>query len=241
MSTWKALIDLSLLEIGVLEAGEAGNESQRERGFVRLHGMLDLWSIDGLLAPTPISIDHTFTQSKQTLSVGKDDAEVDAEQPSRVYSVDYETIRQQGDCSGYRLTEISHNHWLDVSCTTPGAWPARFYFQNSWPNAVFYFDTPPAIGDKITIRGRGYLLSPTVSLDDEVNLPRGYEECALLSLAILLSGSYGVTPKESTVVGAMESYKVLQKRNIETPVCRSDAGMMGHNQRGVSNFNIRSV
>ena len=243
MSTWAELINLSLIEIGVLEAGEQANEDQRARAFSRLQGMLDEWSLEGLLTPSPLVITYQVTEAKQIFSIGKREGnDIVAEAPSSVLSVNYDSILYQSTDGGYRLTTINHSQWQDTHCETPGGWPSSFFYQNSWPSAQIYLNRPANIGDVMNIRGRGFILSEDAKITDEIDLPRGYEEPVTLNLAIRQASSFGVRPKPATVTLAMMGKKTLQKRNLTRPAYRAEPGMMGHNQYGGNgDFNINRV
>ncbi len=130
--------------------------------------------------------------------------------------------------------------WQGVSVrSVTTTYPTDLYYEPAWPLGILHFWPKPT-----TTYGLELITNNTfavVGINDTVNLPGGYQNAIMLTLAENIAPSFvGSNLSPLTMTKAREARNQVFSNNVLTPrLCTQDAGMP-RNNRNRSNFNYRS-
>lgn len=188
MATGAAIIKRALLRIGVVEAGEEPNDVDMSDGLASLNELMGSWSVEGLLTPGLDEVEYTVEAEKSILTLGPagSSPEPDIEVEEQFMSIDRLMYQPEGTTFWSALNEES----IEAIGERASSQNPRYFFHNrTHPIAELVFNAPLAVGDEITITGRRTI--HTLTLNDDIEMPEGYERAILLNLAMDLAPTYG--------------------------------------------------
>ena len=239
-NTWTELIRDALIEIGVKEPGESLDSDESADTFRRLQGMLDEWGLEGLMVPGMQRVNHTFTTSQTSYTMGpaQDD---DDDNPDIVTSLTLEQIvtfnyRLAGDDNSRPINSTSYSVLSENRSFYAGL-PTLYYWDKTYPFSRLHFNRLPYIGDRVEIAGRGHF-NGDIEIGDDITdlLPKGYREGVMLNLAVKIAPSYGVKEGRSqglsreTRTGAMKGKRLIRRRNLRPVEARIDPALHSYRQ-----------
>lgn len=199
MATWKDIISQSLKQLSVVEGIGEAEQFNLDDGLAAAKLMLNDWALRNDWAPAAVRLEHAFAVSANSVSIGPagQNADITAEPPVRL-----RTVRLVRDGQAWML-EASGLSRLETRADRLGRalgfdTPSWYYYERSHPVAELHFDAGTRSGDTLKISGYGHLTDGEFALDDEFDLPRGYDTAIAYNLVLYIASQYGkgaqVTP-----------------------------------------------
>lgn len=230
MATFQKIINHALWEIDAIGNGESAPSPLSMQAMERLFYWLDSESLNGLLQSKQVRIPYTVAASKLAYTWSASDASADVRHnlPADLNIV---TFRQAGDQNSRPLKRVDEETLVRVQEETEVGTPTQVFVELGEP-ARMAFDAQPFAGSIITAIGGEWLIEDpsTVSLDHEVELPRGYERALILCLAKELAPSYGVALNRETMMNIKQALTKLKNRNVQPRPKIFDRGLLQFRQ-----------
>ena len=244
MAIWQQLIEQAPVEIGAQAAGDDPDPGELADGLQRLQWMLESWSIEGLLVPGYKTLAHDVTESKSTYLIGPPGtAGVDIEDSGDLEEIITLNYRKAGS-QEFRPLDRTNYQLLSDRRSTISTYPGRYFWDRTYPVSRIIFDALTDNGDQFQVTGRGGFADP--SLDEQTNLPNGYEEAVMVNLAVRLAPAYGVKTDGTGIANttfrlAVQLKRGLHKRNITPMIGQTDRTLfnMASGRRGASRYSGR--
>ena len=216
MATARKLIKRSLQVAGILTKNEQPAADEAADALSVLNGMLGSWSNDGLLVYHRPLEEFSLTGGVAEYTIGPS-ATFNTQRPIRIVSA---YIRQ--GTTDYPLTQIPEDQY-DVFAAQKDlpSIPYRFTYDNNHPVAKMRIIPTPSTDYPIFIRSEK-ILSQFDTLDDNVNLPPGWDQALVYNLAMMLAPEYGqqvdqmVFKTAGDSLGAIKA-AVARNRSMDTP------------------------
>ena len=230
MATWKALVRSSLVEINAASNDESVSDAELTLLLPRLQQMLESWNLSEFLRFGYIRHRHSVVVAKREYSIGEANTnDIEIAVPDRINEVIYTPS------GGYKypLEAINLRRQLRYE-VVEGVNPRQYYYENSYPSASIRFDHEARVGDSFLVVAREPL-DYAVMLNEEVDLPNGYERAIVANFAMEIAPQHGVNEIHPvTVRNAREGLDMIKTRNSEKPLSRFDdlCQMSGGYRRG---------
>lgn len=228
--TWGELITQALMELGVITSGAQPTAEQVSRARDMLRQMLESWSLIGLMVPSVSYWTREIGpgEEKTAWSVrqsGLSDADVAAGEITELLEVSY---RGPSDTEYEPMREVSRSE-MTLRSSSLDIDPTLFFFENSHPISMLYFDARVREGGAFRIRARGEINAGRFLENDQIDLPPGYERAIRTNLALELAAQYGYKGQDlapTLLAAARESKMAIMKRNIEPVAAPIDAAFL---------------
>lgn len=232
MAAVRQIVNDAHIELGVINTGSTPAADESEYARRRLVEWLDQQSMASLLQSMRERRTHTFAASQLTYTISATEAGADMafDLPAELDEVVY---RRQTAEDFRPLTRVTVSGMVRYSSTTD-RFPAQYLIEQGIP-ARIEFDARPEVGDFIKFIGAAWL-SPdlaNVTLDTELELPRGYERALKLGLALELAPSLGVQVNMGTRMNFEDAVRRIRARNIDPSRVRFDKGIVRNFARGL--------
>lgn len=225
-----ALSELQVLPFGATVSGPHGETSLR-----KLNAILDLWNAQpsqrcfrtrlDTFALTPNLSPHTIGPTGATWTL--------AQRPEKILGANLVLTTADPDIS----TEIvirDEDWWKNQPTKAlTSALPTDLYPDMTWPNASLYFWPVPTTAYSVELQSRALLAQ--LAMDDDLDLPPGYQLALTLTLAEHLSAAFRIPLMAKTEQHAREARALVFGANTSAPrISTRDAGVPGG---GASAFN----
>jgi len=227
MPTGQAIVSGALEEIGVIGAGQTASHNLYSSGLARLNRMLDTWRTVKRYVYMTQHASYTFGVSQQSYLIGpSDDADFDAERPAFIDKANLIRVSATPDEHiPLQIIEVEDYSQIRQPATS-AAEPYALYWQASAPDVTLYpFPYPTTTTNKLELYTRKRLESFT--LEGPVNLPDGYENALVLSLAEAICPAYGVDPSMELKDQARHARAAIASLNSKPPRLNGDTGLAG--------------
>lgn len=210
MASWNDLIDASLGEIGMLEAGGTGATADRTYCLGVLNRMLGSWSAE--LGPvhfeTTESLTWAASQASRTIGTSGD---FNTPRPEKVIAAYYRDASSNDD----PIEVITHQQYQAISDkTTAAEIPSVIAYNPTIASSLGTLFIWPVLTASSTIRLTSY--KPFTTITDQtatVVLPSGYEAAIVANLAVRIAAAFGANLSPVTVEDSKRTKRILVEAN----------------------------
>lgn len=224
------LVTDALTEAGVLGQGETAESHDASDALRQLNHLLDSWRLQRLLCHKIDIARHTLTVDQKIHTIGPS-GDFLAERPTRITKANIIITSDDEDAEEYRYP-------LQI-CETAREWaaasnqditadiPSVLYCDYAFPDANLYLWPVPSVAYDLELF-TWHKLPRFTSLSQKLQLPPGYYDALMLSLAERLCTRFGVVPEIRAQISADAS--LARKRiidvNVSAPRLKTiDSGM----------------
>lgn len=232
MATVRDLIEGALRKIGVIASGEPMKAHEANDGLEALRMLVDTWALEPLMIPTISTITKQLVVGEVIYTIGDYPTPVPDPLPgNHIQSAQPREILAAWirDSSGTDYKMDTMNTWMysDISIKNVGARPSRFYVEDGWPLQKLYLESEPYADDVLYLKARINLNDalPLASLDDDLNLPYGYESALMYNLAIDIASEYGMDVPQVVALRASNTLRSIKNANSQALVSRVDRAL----------------
>jgi len=198
MATARNIVKKALQKVGVITKDEEPSADETQDGVDTLNALIDSWSNESLMVYA--SAWETFTinsgDAEYTIGTGGDF------NTTRPLFISAAYVRQGNtDYALGRMSDINYNNDI-ITKNTLGI-PEFYNFDNGFPLAKIRLYPVPSIGLSLFLLSQKKLSD--FDIDDEVELPPGWERAIINNLAVDIAAEYGQEIPESTAAIAKSS------------------------------------
>lgn len=232
-TTVRDLCSDACIELGVLAMGETLNASTADAMRRLLERLLNNWNAEGWAVYATTFSTFTLTPSLSPHTIGTSAATFTVTQRP-VEITDISLILPGGSPPVLVSLTQRDEQWYTAQ-TVPGIEtdiPTDYFYDPGWPNGEIYFwPVPSAASDvRLTLR---IVLDDTITLNDVITLPPGYQDAITMTLAEMAAPSFGAAALPAMPI-ILERARTCRARifanNDVTPrLATRDAGMQGPN------------
>lgn len=234
MATIEEVCSQALEEIGVVGAGKAMSPEDGAFALRKFNRIVNQWNaIRAAVYATSFS-QFTLTPNLAPHTIGPTGA---------TFTVDQRPVSIEG--IGLGLTTSNPVAWLTLNKRDEAWWqqesvpdltsdvPTDFFYNPTWPNGEINFWPVPSTAYLVQLQIR-VLLTDDVALTDELDLPPGYEEALILTLAQQCSRGFGRPVTDDLRNAAGMARAAIFANNDRTPrLATLDSGMEGPGTSGM--------
>jgi len=206
MSTFRQVIEDSLLDLGIGALGEDTEADIVNHGFRMLNRMLESWSseLNPIYASTLDSL--TWTSGSEVLTIGSG-GDLDTVRPIEITGVQ---VRVSG--VDYTLSPVSYEQYEETPIKDiENNYPTVYAYQKTFPLGKIHIYYVPS--DNLPVRIQSKKPLSAAVIDDSISLPSGYELAMQTNLTVLLAAAHGKQPKPETVRFAMNFKAAIEDIN----------------------------
>jgi hypothetical protein len=231
--TVRALCTDSLLEIQSISQGEAVRPENMAFAVGRLRQLIDNWNAQREAIFSEEFPEFTFIADQQDYTIGPTPA--DFVVTTRPVSIDGGNVLldTQNPVVQTPITMRDWQWWLGLTVrTVTTTFPTDCYYEPGWPNGTLHFWPKPttAYGLQLAVRG----VIDDVTVNSSINLPPGYQNALMLTLAEDIApgmGAAGMASLPQTMKKAREARNRIFINNDFTPsLMTQDSGMPSPNR-----------
>lgn len=223
MATALDLIARSMRRIGVLASGETASSSEAQDALTNLSAMFGSWSTEGLLIYGKVSETFPFVVGTQSYTMGTGGT-FNTTRPLKVESALLETT-QGTDTFDLPIEIVNQQQWDAITIkTNQSSQPNKLLILDTYPLATLYFWPIPNATASVVLRSWKPLTS-IASISTTVDLPPGYEDAIVLSLARRLAPEYGKAVDELLNEEANFAKANIKRMNIKTILMSVDPAL----------------
>ena len=184
---------------GVIGNDESAEGDQPSTGEAQMNDALGQLNLDQMFPFSRVIKQYNVTASQESYTIGLDSADIDAQRPVFIQSIQYYPSTSS---SSYPLQSLDINELLGIrnANTTTGS-PDYFSLVKDVPNSSIYFNVKPSGGSSILLTYNREI--PQVSLGDVLSVPNEYNEL------IITATSYRVGIYEQVSDSALNRVKNL--------------------------------
>jgi len=184
---------------GVIGNDEAAEGDQPSTGLTQLNDALGQLNLMQMFPFSRVIKKFDITSSKESYTIGLDSADIDAQRPVFIQSIQYYPSMSS---ASFPLQSLDINELLGIRNpnTTTGS-PDYFSLVKDVPNSSIYFNVKPSGGSSILLTYNREI--PQVSLGDVLSVPNEYNEL------IITAGSFRVGIYEQVSDSALNRVKNL--------------------------------
>jgi hypothetical protein len=236
----QAVLTDSLNELNVLGQGEAISADLAAFVLGRFNQLLDNWNAEREAVFVEKFDTFTFIANQQDYTIGPSGADFTTA-TNRPVSIEAANVILNNVTPNVQnpINLRDYQWWANLtvrSVTT--TFPTDLYYAPDWPNGILHFWPKPTIAYGLELVYRNVLSQ--VALDDTINLPPGYQNALMLTLAEDVATPLSREVPAMTTKKAREARARIFSNNTFTPrLVTQDAGMPS-NSRNRSAFNYRT-
>lgn len=232
--TVRELIRKSMLLIGAISSGESLSADEASDGLSSLNDLLDSWSTDGLLIPAMVREEFTLTPAQASYTIGTG-GNFNTTNPQIIEEA---RLLVTSSSPGFETPLKIYNvqEYADIQIKSLStSMPEALYFQRGSPLSTIYLYTVPSEANKLVLYSRK-ALSNFANVNDDIELPAGYQRALRYNLALELAVEYGKAPSDYIMMTAQELKAQLIRVNMDPVYLKSD--IQGIVQDSQKPFNI---
>lgn len=215
----------ALLELGVVGIGEEVSADLATFALGKLKRIFNNWNAERAAVYATAFAEFTLVPGTSPHTIGPSGATFTVTQ--RPVSIDAAALNIGGSPAVYLPLNIRDADWWNDE-TVPDLQtdvPTDLYYQPDWPNGSIYFWPVPDTAYDVRLQTR-VLLDETVTLDDAFDLPPGYEDAAMKTLAEDLAKPLTGDMPPGLPADAMKARSRIFANNETAPrLVTCDAGM----------------
>jgi hypothetical protein len=206
MSTVKKLMTSTIKLLGLIGPGQNAPAYMLADALEAMNMMLESWSSapQSIYVVTRDELTMSSLQTSYTIGTGGD---FNVTRPQKIFP-SFLTI----DETDYPLKTISRDQYDRITIKSEPGIPGKIYYEPTFPLGTLYFYSAPREAYDFTLIS----MKPfdTYALNDNVELPPGYERAIKYNLALEIAPNYGkqVTPLIAQTAGG--SFKMLKNANL---------------------------
>ena len=229
------MIDDALVEIGVLRQGQTAGANDATYGLKKLNRMLESWNLQGRKVYVIVHASlGVFPSSKQSYSIGRDGSpDFTADRPTRIIRANLLLTAGDPD-TRIPLEVMNMATYADLTVPALSAdIPTRLYYQPTIPNGTLWpWPFPTDLTNELELFTPEQLNSITTA-GDSYDLPPGYEDAIVLSLAEAFCAPFSKTRTPELKEQARLARGSIESLNLKPPLLSSD---FGAHERKVDNY-----
>lgn len=241
--TVQALITDSLREIGVMASGQPLTPDLSELPLSRLNQIFDTFNAQAEASYVIRFETFTFIANQQDYTIGptgsSPDFVVSDARPSEILGANVILDNVSPDVRN-PIAIRDYQWWQGVSVRSVTTdYPTDLYYAPDWPLGVLHFWPKPttAYGLELVITAD----FATVGINDTVNLPSGYHNAIMLTLAENIAPSFvGANLTPLTITAGRKARAIIFANNVLTPRLETQDAGMPRNNRNRCNWNYRT-
>jgi hypothetical protein len=226
--TVRDLIKSSLRIIGAIASGETPSADEASDALQTLNGILGSWSNQSLLVPSKAREVFTLVAGTQVYTIGMLGT-FNTTRPIKVLSA---AVISAGQDFETPLRLLNQQQWSDVLTKSLSGSPVAIYPEGTYPLDTINVYPVPQAADQLIIYSMKPLTS-FASINDEIELPVGYDRALKYNLAVELAPEYGKQLPQEVFAIASQSKSEIEALNSESVYLTSDALFINK-----ANFNI---
>lgn len=237
MATVRDLIEGALRLIGIGVENEALTAYQYKISLSALNGMLDDWATQKLLVYTINRDVFALTPNKASYTLGTG-GDFNVVRPTWIENA---SILLTANNPQYEMTisMLRDEEWREIgikALTT--TYPTYIYDQCDYPLRTIYVWPIPTVQCSLVLYLPG-VLSEFSSINNVVQLPKGYERALRYNLAVELAPEYGLEASPTTMRIAANAKKNLRERNWQPMEMICDSALTSRSRissKGIKSF-----
>lgn len=220
----REIVRSALQKIGVLAEGETPSAAQGADALSALNDMLGLWSLDRLLVHSRVRETFPLVAGQQSYTMGPD-GDFDTSRPIEIKKVMF----LAGDPVQELKIDIQNlDQWAALpSRNLQDSQPRKVYIVPGTSIQTLQFSPIPSGAPSIAIYSDKAIVR-FASLNDEVDLPPGYDALIKLGLSIQLAPDYGKEPSLTTLSTFNEAMSRVQSNNITPTYLQCDPAIVSN-------------
>lgn len=191
MTTARTIVKKAMQKAGVLFINSEPTAEEANDGLDSLNAMLSSWSNDELMCYVRVRETFTLTTGVYIYTIGP--------------GADFDTIRPMfimeahltNNQVNYPLFAATDEYYESLPNKQFQGYPQFYNYNNGFATGTISFYSNPCVDFEFHLLSEKELAQFT--LDDDVDLPPGWERALIYNLAIEIAGEYGVEPQASVV------------------------------------------
>ncbi len=236
MATVRAIVTDALIEIGVLEPGDALSADQGAFGLLRFQQQLDSWAADRLTLARQLRTTFTLSSGTSSVTIGQDTADVTMDRPLALNTVNY-VNPGSSPTDEVPIAPMDQDTYAALSIKgLSSSLPTQYFYQQNVADAngtIFFW---PQVDQDVTI----VLYTPQgiaipVSLNTDVTGPYGYAEAFMYQLALRLCRPFGVPVPGDLVELSARATKTMNRPNVQPGLLSVDPALTSWSNAGAYN------
>jgi hypothetical protein len=192
-----------------LGVGEALSAAEAQNGLEALNAMLDSWANDNMFVFVLTNDIIPITANIASYTIGPTGGTVSV----RPIAIDPATYLDIGIVS-YPLQQLTTNQYGQVTLKTLAAGiPQAIWYNPTFPNATLTLYPIPSTEATLNLWTTKQITSFPL-LTTILNMPPGYEDAIVMSLAEIFGLEFGVEPSQTLARKAMLARKAIKRTNF---------------------------
>lgn len=216
MATARDIIEYGFQLAGLIGVGENLLPEQGTQGINIIRTVFENWQIDGLMNVEPNEIVHPLTTNQGEYTIGlTSGSDIQEERPSQILNMFSRDVSGKVD---YKCTPIDLDTYNGIAVKSIGSIPRYYYYDRSFPIATIKLYPTPNTGYNLHIFSRDTFNIPE-SINDEIDLPPGYQSLLEYEISVRAPGLYGIDIKAQNIKFVQETrYNVKQNNSSHRPI-----------------------
>ena len=253
MTTTRQLITGALRLINVIQQNETATADDMTVSMSALNAMIDSWSTDRLSIFLFKQYYFPLVSGQKNYTFGSG-GDWDLERPMDIERI---TVSYNGSLTynpltglyqlngGQGVIDIPMEKLTDAQYAAipvkdqPSTYPLKFYDNGNFPLRTVSMWPVPTTTQPVTV-WTWQPLGTYATLDDALDLPRGYERAIRFNLAVELSAEFGKVPQDDVLRVANESYATLKRINSRNQIMIGDIAISA-TAPGPYNYNLATT
>lgn len=211
------LINRSFRILGVIASGENATAAEASDALQALNSMLGSWSNNGLLIYETKRETLNLVTGQQSFTIGANvAADFNTARPTQITGASYLLNGQE-----YLIDLIPLEVWNEITDKNVSSISDKLYYETSFPLGKIYLYPKPESNAQLILSSLKPLVAFT-SINDEVELPPGYEECIVFNLAKSMAPEFGKSLSAEASDIAIQSKLDVERTNYKPIISASD-------------------
>lgn len=189
-------------------------------GLTTLNALLDtLWN-ENLMVYTHTESSFVLTAGDGVYTIGTG-GDINVSRPRDIRSA----YVRYGDVD-YQLEMLADEDYESIPIKTISGIPSRLYYEQAYPLGTIHLFPYPT-GVMTLYYSVPKRLESFATVNEDVDLPPGYEDLLAYLHAVHYAPEYGVEPSPTVVALAREKKAIIKRRNTKQPMMRVDSALTG--------------
>ena len=222
--TPRQIIVNALRALGVHGQNQDVDPEQFTDALDSFNELLEGVSSNSLLLPAPIQESFTLAAGTASYTIGSG-ATFNTDRPTRIRGG---FIRDSAN-NDHRLTLMTREEFNQIFDKDAAIRPDRFYYNDTYPNGIIYFDSAPTAAETVYLDLQKSLGVITIAaIDTAVTIAPEYYKYLRFMLAVDIGPEYDVKTAKMNEVAALatRAERMLRILNTEAFVSEPDIGLV---------------
>lgn len=220
MTTATQLITRSMRLMRAIGVTDTPPAEEINDGLVALNNLLDsLWN-ERLMVYTHTESTFALTAGDGAYTIGTG-GDINVSRPIDIRSayVRYGTV-------DYQLEQLADEDYEGIPIKNISGIPSRYYYEQSFPLGTLHL-FPYPVGAMTLYYSVPKRLESFATVNEDVDLPPGYEDMLAYQLAVHYAPEYGMEPSPTVVAMARDKKAILKRKNTRQPMMKVDSALTG--------------